>query len=91
VETVVVGHEAVTHCAAVGVADPRKVEAVRIYVVPRHDLPLSDAELRGWLKPRMAHFKLPRDIIFVDELPRLNNGKLNRTILSQWAKQELGA
>ena len=48
-------------------------------------------ELHGWLKPRLAHFKMPREIIFVDELPRLANGKLDRAILREWAKQEIAA
>lgn len=91
VENVVTGHEAVTYCAAVGVADPRKVEAVRIYVVHRADMPICDVDLRDWLKPRLAHFKMPREILFVETLPRLANGKLNRMILSQWAQQEIPA
>jgi len=91
VESVVISHEAVTHCAAVGVADARKVEAVRIYVVCRTDMLIRDEELRSWLKPRLAHFKLPRDIVFVNDLPRLGSGKLDRMTLAQWAKQELTA
>jgi fatty-acyl-CoA synthase len=89
VESVVCSHESVTHCAAVGVADPRKMEAVRIYVVARKDLAICREDLLLWLKPRMAHFKLPRDILFVEELPRLGNGKLDRVKLRDWAMQEL--
>lgn len=91
VETVLVGHEAVTHCAAVGVVDRRKVEAIRVYVVMRSDLTSCEDDLRGWLKPRLAHFKMPREIIFVDSLPRLANGKLDRMTLAQWALQEVAA
>ncbi len=91
VELAVIKHEAILHCAAVSVADPRRVEAVRIYAIIRNDMDVSEAALRDWLKPRLAHFKLPRDIIFVDALPRLDNGKLNRIELSNWAKQEQAA
>lgn len=87
VESVVMGHEAITHCAAVAVADARKVEAVRLYAVARDDLTVAAAELLTWLKPRLAHFKLPKEIIFVDELPRLGSGKLDRMELARWAKQ----
>ena len=87
VESVICGHEAVNHCAAVGVADVRKAEAVRVYVIARKDMPVGEQDLRGWLKPRLAHFKLPRDVVFVDDLPRLDNGKLNRLALAEWAKQ----
>jgi fatty-acyl-CoA synthase len=87
VERVVTEHEAITHCAAVGVADPRKVEVVRVYVVCRGDLEICAEELRDWLKPRLAHFKLPRDVVFVDDLPRLGSGKLDRLTLAEWSRQ----
>jgi fatty-acyl-CoA synthase len=87
VENVITDHEAITHCAAVGVADERKVEAVRVYVIKRHGLAITADELRDWLKPRLAHFKMPREIIFVDELPRLGSAKLDRLTLAEWAKQ----
>ncbi|MBW8785307.1 MAG: AMP-binding protein [Novosphingobium sp.] len=91
VESIVTSHEAITHCAAVGVADARKAEAVRIYVVRRPDLAIAGDALLAWLRPRLAHFKLPREIVFVEELPRLGNGKLDRITLSQWATQEIAA
>ncbi len=91
VERVVTQHEAITHCAAVGVADPRKVEAVRIYAIRRIDLEITGEELREWLKPRLAHFKLPREIVFVEDLPRLGSAKLDRLTLAQWAKEEIAA
>jgi fatty-acyl-CoA synthase len=89
VEAVVVSHEAITHCAAVSVADARKNEAVRIYVIPRADLRIGAEDLQLWLKPRIAHFKMPREVVFVESLPRLANGKLDRVTLSLWAKQEI--
>ena len=87
VERTVAGHEAITHCAAVSVTDPRKVEAVRIYVVRREEMKVCADDLHGWLKPRLAHFKLPREIVFVDDLPRLGSSKLDRMTLAEWAKQ----
>lgn len=91
VENVVVSHEAITHCAAVCVTDPRKVEAVRIYVVARRDISICTEELTAWLRPRLAHFKLPREIVFVDDLPRLGNSKLDRLALAEWAKKDVSA
>jgi fatty-acyl-CoA synthase len=78
----------VADCGAVGVPDKRKGEAIRLYV---HRLPgqrLSEENLRTWLKPRLAHFKMPREIVFVDTLPRLGSGKVDRVMLAQWAKTE---
>jgi fatty-acyl-CoA synthase len=87
VETVVASHEAVDQCGAVGVPDPRKHEVVRVYVVIRPGHQLQEAELRPWLESRLARFKMPRDIIFVTELPRLANGKLDRVALGRLAEE----
>jgi fatty-acyl-CoA synthase len=91
VENVVASHDCIAECGAVGVADPRKVEAVRVYVAVRPGHPINETELRPWLETRLARFKQPRDIIFVDALPRLGNGKIDRVTLAQWAKEEAAA
>ena len=91
VERVAAGHDAVMECCAVGVADKRKGEAVRLYVTLTPGHVLADDELRDWLKPRLAHFKLPRDIIFLERLPRLGSGKVDRVQVSGWAKAEAAA
>lgn len=91
VERVVTGHDAIVHCAAVGVADPRKMEAVRIYVVCRSNLRVAEQDLLDWLRSRLAHFKMPREIVFIDDLPRLGSGKLDRVTLSQWALETIAA
>lgn len=91
VENVVSSHEAIAACAAVGVSDRRKGEAVRAYITLRPRHALQEQELRAWLEPRLARFKMPREIVFIDALPRLANGKLDRVRLSQWASQELTA
>jgi fatty-acyl-CoA synthase len=88
VERVVESHECVLQCGAVGVADKRKTEAVATYVVRADGRTLSVDELLGWLKTRLAGFKMPREIVFIDELPRLGNGKLNRRDLAARALEE---
>jgi fatty-acyl-CoA synthase len=87
VENVIASHEAIAACAAVGVPDERKGEAVRAYVTrrPRHSI--ERQELHSWLESRLARFKMPREIVFLDRLPRLANGKLDRVTLKQWAAQ----
>ena len=89
VENVIASHDAVAACAAVGVPDKRKGEAVRAYVTRRPRRSLEQQELHTWLELRLARFKLPREIVFVDGLPRLANGKLDRVTLSHWAAQEV--
>jgi fatty-acyl-CoA synthase len=88
VENVVASHEAIAECGAVGVPDPRRQEVVRVYVGRRKGQTIEEAELRRWLEARLARFKQPRDILFVDALPRLANGKIDRVTLAAWAKEE---
>jgi fatty-acyl-CoA synthase len=87
VERVVSGHEAVMECCAVGVPDKRKGEAVRIYATRIGGGTLAEDELMAWLKPRLAHFKLPREIVFLEQMPRLGSGKVDRVQVTRWAQE----
>ena len=91
VENVVGSHEAVGRCAAAGVPDERKGEVVRIYVMTRPNHSLHEQELRTWLQPRLARFKMPRDIVFVDDVPLLANGKLDRVAITKMTEEETAA
>jgi fatty-acyl-CoA synthase len=88
VERVVTSHDAIAACCAVGVPDKRKREAIRLYVQMLSGQALSEADLLSWLKPRLAHFKLPREIAFIDTLPRLGSGKVDRVQLANLVKAE---
>jgi fatty-acyl-CoA synthase len=91
VERVVGSHDAVLACGVVGVADKRKGEAVCLYLARVPGKSLEEAELRDWLKTRLAHFKLPREIVFRDELPHLGSGKVDRVTLRKWAAEAFPA
>ena len=87
VERTVASHEAIAECGAVGVPDRKYTEVVRAYVVIAPNHALAEDELRDWLNARLAQFKRPRDIIFLEELPKLGNGKLDRVTLAALANQ----
>jgi len=91
VENVVAAHEAVACCGVVGVPDPRKDEVVRAYVELRPGFDVAEDELRSWLETRLARFKMPRDIVFVHDVPRLANGKVDRVELARLAEEEVHA
>jgi acyl-CoA synthetase (AMP-forming)/AMP-acid ligase II len=78
IELALLGHPEVKDAAVVGVADRRWGEVVKAVVVTHAGSAPSEAELREFLAARLAHFKLPALIEFLDELPRNPSGKVLR-------------
>jgi fatty-acyl-CoA synthase len=74
IENELFAHPSVADVAVVGVPDPRWGEAGVAFVVPRAAAdPLA---LRAYLEERLARFKVPREFVFVDALPRTAYGKV---------------
>ncbi len=78
VEDVLYEHEAVREAAVVGVADPYRGETVKAFVSLRPGKSCTEAELIAFTKDRMAAYKYPRQIEFLDEIPKTVTGKLLR-------------
>jgi acyl-CoA synthetase (AMP-forming)/AMP-acid ligase II len=91
VEEALVTHAAVEHAAVIGVPDPRWGESVKACVVLRSGRRASEAELIEHCRSRIASYKKPRSIDFVDALPRLFNGKVDKKKLrlSYWTSDDL--
>jgi fatty-acyl-CoA synthase len=69
-------HPAVAEVAVVGLPDERWIEAVTAYVVTRPGHSVTGEDLIGHVKERLAPFKVPKAVRFVDDLPRNQSGKL---------------
>ena len=79
VEDVLIAHPAVLDVAVVGRPDDDMGERVVAFVQPiedRYDADALAADLVSWCRDRLTHFKCPREVRFVRELPRLPTGKL---------------
>jgi long-chain acyl-CoA synthetase len=86
VDAVLLTHPAVADVGTIGVPDEDWGERVVAVVEPKTDvIPTPDlaAELVDWCRDRLAHFKCPRSVEFVAELPRHDNGKLYRRKLRE--------
>jgi long-chain acyl-CoA synthetase len=77
VEAVVAMHPGVVECAAIGVPDAKAGEAVKVFVV-RKDASLTEAALQDFCKEHLTGYKKPKYIVFRDELPKTNVGKILR-------------
>jgi O-succinylbenzoic acid--CoA ligase len=82
VEAALAEHPAVAEAAVVGSADAEWGEAVRaLVVVAPGGPPVDGDELRRHCRERLAAFKVPKDFVFVESLPRTRSGKLARAEL----------
>ena len=76
VEDLLADHPAVDDVAVIGVPDPQFGERLRAFIVCREGASCSAEEVREYVRANLARFKVPRDVVFVDVLPRNATGKV---------------
>ncbi|MFI5266881.1 MAG: long-chain-fatty-acid--CoA ligase [Chloroflexota bacterium] len=81
VEGVLLRHPAVQEAAVVGMPDEHWGEAPHAFVVLRPDANASEDELREFTRDRLAHFKAPKEVHFIPELPKTATGKIQKFVL----------
>jgi long-chain acyl-CoA synthetase len=93
IEGELVMHPAVADVAVFGVPDDEWGEAIKAVIQPAPGVVPSDGltdEILGWAAERLAKYKLPKHVAYLDELPRDDNGKLYKRKLRdpEWAGRE---
>lgn len=78
IEKMLCAHPAIQQAAVTGTPDPRLGEVARAFVVLRPQTQLTEADLIAWARERMANFKVPRLVSFVDALPTNATGKVQK-------------
>ena len=85
VESTLVQHPAVLEAAVIGVPDAHGLTRTQAFVVRKAGQDVSAAELQAFVKDRLAPYKYPRLIAFLDELPKTATGKIQRFKLRERA------
>lgn len=82
VEEVLMSHPKIADAAVVGIRSRRdSAETISAFVVPAQDAALSERDVAGFCEAQLAPYKRPREITFVEALPRSATGKVLRTEL----------
>jgi long-chain acyl-CoA synthetase len=77
IENVIAEHESVLECGVIGVPDEKRGEAVKAFVVKKDDS-LTEEILLAYCKENLTGYKTPDKIVFIQELPKTNVGKVLR-------------
>jgi acyl-CoA synthetase (AMP-forming)/AMP-acid ligase II len=85
VENFLYGHPAVEEVAVVGVPDPYRGENIKAFIVLRPDYQskVGEQEVVDWCREKMAAYKYPRIVEFVEELPKTASGKVLKRVLRE--------
>ena len=83
VEELLAGHEAVEETAVIGVDDEKFGQRLKAFVVLRSGSELSEDEAKDYVKKNLAGYKTPREVVFIDELPRNSTGKVLKRDLAE--------
>jgi fatty-acyl-CoA synthase len=83
VEELLSAHPAIEEAAVIGVEDEQFGQRLQAFVVLRPGAELTEDQIKDYVRDNLARYKTPRDVVFVNELPRNPSGKVLKRELMQ--------
>jgi fatty-acyl-CoA synthase len=83
VEELLGAHESISEAAAIGVDDDKFGQRLKAFVVLQKGANLSEDDVKSYVKENLANYKVPREVVFLDELPRNPTGKVVKRELAE--------
>ena len=83
VESVLSSHPKISDVAIIGVADELWGEVVRAIIVVKQGEKISEQEIIAYANTKLAGYKRPKDVVFVDDIPVSGSGKILKTVLRE--------
>jgi fatty-acyl-CoA synthase len=88
VEELLSAHDSIEEAAALGVDDEKFGQRLKAFVVLHDGQELSEDEVKAYVKDNLANYKVPREVVFLDELPRNPTGKVLKKELAEMDEDE---
>jgi fatty-acyl-CoA synthase len=90
VEELLGAHESIQEAAAIGVDDEKFGQRLKAFVVLQGGAKLTEDEVKDYVKDNLANYKVPREVVFLDELPRNPTGKVLKRELAEHGEEDDG-
>ena len=87
VEELLCAHESIQEAAAIGVDDEKFGQRLKAFVVLHGSAKPTEDEIKDYVKDNLANYKVPREVVFLDELPRNPTGKVLKRELSEHGEE----
>jgi long-chain acyl-CoA synthetase len=88
IEELLYAHEKINACAVIGEKDEAANETPIAYIELKEDQTATENEIKNFIRPSLAAFKMPRKVIFMDKLPRNATGKILKRELRDLNKKQ---
>jgi fatty-acyl-CoA synthase len=83
VETMIMGHPNVLEAAVIAVPHPKWVERPLACVVPKPGMTIDPGEILDYLRPKLAKWALPDEVVLIDAVPKTSVGKFDKKVLRE--------